>query len=172
MCTNIQHLSCSYSSGRRGLKENIIAAWWEKIPSHCRAPRNSYRTWLNVLLSLCHCVQIVQEGANGHHGMKVTGLATITYMQSPVSCRAGWCHHSYHLHPPNLSCPIWLHQELEYLNTKPQMTALIDMSFSDLMSLKTILSPLSLVKLGAKTLKNEFCLIGSEFGILFAVLIL
>lgn len=52
------------------------------------------------------------------------------------------------------------------------MTALIDMSFSDLMSLKTVLSPLSLVKLEAKTLKNEFCLIGSEFGVLFAVLIL
>lgn len=63
-------------------------------------------------------------------------------------------------------------QELENLNTNPQMTALIDMSFSGLLCLGIILSSLFLVELEAKTLKHEFCLIGSEFGVLVAVLIL
>lgn len=74
--------------------------------------------------------------------------------------------------PQTFYVPSDCRQELEYLNTNPQMTALIDMSFSELMSLRTVLSPLSLVELGAKTLKHEFYLIGSEFGVLFAVLIL
>lgn len=58
------------------------------------------------------------------------------------------------------------------MNTNPQVTALIDMSFSDLMRLGIILSSLFLVELEAKTLKHEFCLIGSEFTVLVAVLIL
>lgn len=90
MRMNLWPFSYSCSSGRRGLKENIIAPWWEKLPSHCRAPRNFYRTWLNVLLSLCPYVQILQAGAHGHHGMKVKGLATTRCMQSPVSCGVGW----------------------------------------------------------------------------------
>lgn len=70
----------------------------------------------------------------------------------------------------NFPVPCDCRQELEYLNAKPTdifvvqetETAQIDMSFSDLVFLRPVLSPLSLVGLGTKTLKQEFCLRCSE----------
>jgi len=79
---------------------------------------------------------------------------------------------------PTFRVPCDCRQELQCLNTKPTNvfmvqeteTAQTHLNFWPYVFKDS--SPLSLVWLGAKTLKQEFCLRCSEFGVLFAALIL